>query len=163
MAWKVENPSAGMVEMAYALFNTTKSSDLPTPIGTWGINDPVWNALIDLTYANCKALGIPTTNGGLKGMCIWASVVAAKFYVHKYAYIDSRVIRVQAGADHYFVSVRGKGQSGICDITCNQFAGPKYIAGALSDVKGPAKKVLTGGQNLYDAYALGAASDVFVI
>jgi hypothetical protein len=53
--------------------------------------------------------------------------------------------------------------SGICDITCNQFGGPDFIAGSLADVKGAAKKVMAGGASLYDAYALGAASSRFVI
>src|SRR5471032_3098135 len=130
MTWEVENPPSMMVEMAYNLFNTTRASDLPAPSGAWGIDDTVWAALIALTRTNCKALKIPVTSGAqLKGMCIWASVVAAKFYVHKFAYIDSRVIRVKGASDHYFVSVRGRATAGICDITCNQFGGPDVIAG----------------------------------
>ena len=50
----------------------------------------------------------------------WASVVAAKFYVHRFAYVDSRVIRVHATSDHYFVAVKSPSQSGICDITNEQ-------------------------------------------
>lgn len=164
MAWQVENPPSMMVEMAYDLYNTTKSSDLPDPVGAWGIDDSVWAALIELTRTRCRALHIPVTSGDqLKGMCIWASVVAAKFYVHKFAYIDSRVIRVRSTSDHYFVSIRGQGISGICDITCNQFGGPNYIRGALKDTKGPAQKVKIAGSSLYDAYVLGANSSLFVI
>ncbi|WP_341675100.1 hypothetical protein [Niveibacterium sp. SC-1] len=163
MTWKVKNPSSSMIEMACDLFNRTKASDLPAPSGMWGLDAAVWKALIDLTYTNCKALGIPTTNGGLKGMCIWGSVVTAKFYVHKFAYINSRVIRVEGVGDHYFVSVKGATQAGICDVTCNQFGAPDFIAGSLTDVKGQAQKVQAGGGSLYGAYALGAGSDVFVL
>lgn len=38
MSWKVENPSSMMVEMARDLFNTTKASDFPEPVGAWGID-----------------------------------------------------------------------------------------------------------------------------
>ncbi len=164
MTWQVENPPSLMVELACNLFNTTKSSDLPAPSGAWGINDAVWAALIDLTRTKCKALKIPVTTGeNLKGMCIWASVVAAKFYVHNFAYIDTRVIRVRDVSDHYFVAVKGRRQAGICDITCNQFGGPNFIAGSLADVRGAAQKVKIGGLSLHDAYALGANSNTFVI
>lgn len=153
-----------MVEMACDLFNKTKSSDLPQPSGSWGVDATVWAALIALTKANCQALNIPVTNGTeLKGMCIWASVVAAKFYIHRFAYIDSRVIRVRESSDHYFVSVRGRPANGICDITCNQFGGPDFIAGSLGNVKGVAQKVAFSQGTLYDAYALGTTSSVFVL
>ena len=164
MAWKVENPDPLMVERACALYNAAGAADFPMPAGPWGINDQVWAALIALMQAKCRTLNIPVTSGtGLKGMCIWGSVIAAKFYVLKFAYIDSRVIRVHGASDHYFVSVRGAAQSGICDITCNQFGGPDFIAGSLKDVKGPAQKVKVGNLSLYDAYALGAGSSTFVL
>lgn len=163
MTWTVVNPPSIQVEMACNLYNITKPADLPATKGQWGIDAHVWKALIDLTYANCKTLGIPTTSSGLKGMCIWASVVAAKFYVHKFAYIDTRVIRVQAKADHYFVSIRRQPENGICDITCNQFGGPDYLTGTLSEVHGMAQQVQISGQTLFDAYQLGSSSDTCVI
>ena len=164
MTWKVEKPNSIMVDMACSLFNATRASDLPDSMGAWGINNNVWQSLIDLTYRNCRALSIPVTPKGLQGMCIWASVVAAKFYVHKFAYINSRVIRVNDGGDHYFVSVRSHAVAGICDITCNQFGGPDFITGSLRDVKGPAQRVKNkGGASLYDAYVLGASTSTFVL
>lgn len=165
MAWMVARPDAVMVEMACALYNATSAAELPAPVGPWGIDDRVWKELIDLTKANCETLGIRVPAGNdLKGMCIWASVVAAKFYVHRFAYIDSRVFRVRYKGDHYFVVVRGsRVPTGICDITCNQFGGPNYIAGTLKDVKGPAQKVAAGGSNLYEAYSLAASSEAFVM
>ena len=166
MAWTVENPPTLMCEQASALFNAARAPEFPDPSGaSWGINDQVWKALIALMTAKCKDLSIPIApSGGLKGMCIWGSVIAAKFYVLKFAYIDSRVIRVRATAsDHYFVVVKGGAQTGICDITCNQFGAPDFIAGPLKDVKGQAQKVKVGNLSLYDAYALGAQSSTFVV
>lgn len=125
--------------------------------------------MIKLTRTNCAALkiGVPAKGAPLNGMCIWASVVAAKFYVHKFAYIDSRVVRVHgdSGADHYFVSVRGHATTGICDITCNQFTGgPNFIVGSLADVGGESPNVTTkSGLRIYDAYVMGADSSVLVI
>jgi hypothetical protein len=164
MPWIVENPPSLMVEMACELFNSTRASELPAAVGAWGINDRVWGELIKLTTDKCNALRIPVPGGNhLKGMCIWASVVTAKFYTHRFAYFSSRVVRVHSSGDHYFVRVKTAATSGICDITCNQFGGPNFIVGSLADVKGAAQKVMVGGASLYDAYALGAASGKFVI
>lgn len=164
MPWTVENPPALMVEQAAALYNAARAPEFPAPAGLWGIDDQVWKALIALMTAKCRTLSIPIAPNGLKGMCIWGSVIAAKFYVLKFAYIDSRVVRVRATAsDHYFVVVKGGTQTGICDITCNQFGAPDFIAGTLKDVKGPAQKVKVGNLSLDDAYALGAQSSTFVV
>jgi len=164
MSWIVENPPPLMVQNAFALYNATGATEFPAPVGPWGINDQVWNALIALMTAKCRTLSIPIAPNSLKGMCIWGSVIAAKFYVLKFAYIDSHVIRVRGTAsDHYFVVVKGGAQTGICDITCNQFGAPDFIAGTLKDVKGSAQKVKVGNLSLYDAYALGAQSSTFVV
>lgn len=162
MSWKVENPQTLMVEQAYNLFNNTPASELPIPSGLWGIDDVVWQALLDLTEAKCNKIKVPLIKGSLKGWCIWASVVAAKFYAHKFRY-GAHVVRVCDAGDHYFAVLKSGAKVGICDITCNQFAGPNYIAGWLADIKGTAKRVKVGTNSLYDAYALGARSETFVV
>lgn len=165
MPWIVENPLTMYVEMSYSLFNATKASDLPAPEGHWGINNRVWNNLIDLTRTNCAALNIPmqAQRTDLKGLCIWASVVAAKFYVHKFRFTHSHVVRVKASSDHYFVVAANHVGTVICDITCNQFGGPDFIVGTLRDIASVAKGVKVGGLRLYDAYALGARTKTFVV
>jgi hypothetical protein len=164
MSWIVENPMSLMVEQACALYNATKPSELPRPSGPWGIDAQAWSTLIELMQGKCRQLNIPVTNGGLKGMCIWGSVIAAKFYVTRLAWIDTHVVRVRASADHYFAVVRGGGRVGVCDITCNQFGAPDFIAGSLDEVMGVAQKVvIKGGGSLYEAYQAGVGADIVVL
>jgi hypothetical protein len=164
MTWIVENPMSLMVEQACALYNATKPAELPRPAGPWGIDAQVWSVLVELTQGKCRQLKIPIANGGLKGMCLWGSVVAAKFYVTRLAWIDTHVVRVRGSADHYFAVMRGGGRKGVCDITCNQFGAPDFIAGSLHDVKGVAQKtVIRGGGSLYDAYRAGADASTVVL
>src|SRR5215467_5735250 len=107
MSWVVENPPALLVEQAFALYNNVRATELPGAVGTWGLDSNVWDLLITLTESKCKELKIPLSDRtkSLKGWCIWASVIATKFYVHRFAYIDSHVVRVRSTADHYFVVV----------------------------------------------------------
>jgi hypothetical protein len=164
MTWTAENPSTIMVSMAYDLYNKTKAGDLPQAGGgAWGIDQTVWSALIALTRTNCTALRIPQIDGSLKGLCIWGSVVAAKFLVHRFAYASVRVVRINSAGDHYFAVIKNQKNVGICDITCNQFGGPDWIAGWVKDVKGPAQKVIIGTENLYKGYQVGAGSSTFVV
>ncbi len=164
MSWTVENPNALMVEQACALYNSTRPGELPQPSGPWGLDEQVWSTLVELTQGKCRQLGIPVTKDGLKGMCLWASAIAAKFYVTRLAYIDTHVVRVNANADHYFAVVRDGSRIGVCDITCNQFGAPPYIAGPLGDVQGVAQKVMIkGGGSLYEAYEMGVGATVFVL
>jgi hypothetical protein len=165
MTWTVQNPGSLMVEQACALYNATQPRELPRPSGHWGIDAQVWSTLIELTQGKCRQLGIPVRrDNDLKGMCLWASAIVARFYVSRLARIDTHVVRVNAAADHYFAVVRGGGQAGICDITCNQFGAPDFIAGSLGDVHGVAQKVMVkGGGSLYDAYVTGAGAGIVVL
>lgn len=171
---KVENPSNILVGIAYQIYNSTKASDLPDVSGTsFGIDDNVWTNLIDLTREKCKTINpsmFPARNDSLGGACIYASVVATKFFAHKNSQFNSHVVRIysDSGKDHYFVVASdGSKDKIICDITTNQFtAAPNYIVGRLSTIKGQAKKYdfsTDGSKKLYDAYALGAGASTFVI
>ena len=166
MAWNVQNPDALQSQMAFELYNKTPANLFPGPVGQWGIDPTVWTALIALTRQRCTALGIPQITGSLKGLCIWGSVIAAKFYTLKFAH-TSRVIRVKAseGGDHYFVVIRNTPKPVIADITCNQFnPAPDYYTGTLSDIKAGSHAVkIAGGGSLYEAYAAGVASGTFVL
>lgn len=164
MTWIAQNPSTLMVSMAYDLYNTTKAGDLPRMgSGALGIDQQVWSDLIALTRNRCTALNIPQNQGTLKGLCIWGSVIAAKFLTHRFAFGSVRVVRIDAAGDHYFVVYRSQQNVGICDITCNQFGAADWIVGWLKDVKGASQKIKIGNENLYKGYQVGAASSTFVI
>ena len=81
---KVENPDDMLVGIAYQIYNTTKASELPDASGaSFGIDDNVWTNLINLTRAKCNTINpgmFPSSNGSLGGACIYASVVAVKFF-----------------------------------------------------------------------------------
>jgi hypothetical protein len=165
MTWTVQKPDSLMVEQACALYNATQPRELPKPAGAWGIDAQVWSTLIELMQGKCRQLGIPVRrDNDLKGMSLWGSVIAARFYVSRFAWIDTHVVRVNASADHYFAVVRGGGRAGICDITCDQFGAPDFVAGSLNDVHGVAQKVMVkGGGSLYDAYQTGVGSSIVVL
>lgn len=166
----VENPDTVQTQMASDLYNATPSSDLPAlGNGAYGIDNQVWTELIDLTRAKCKQLGIPMLGTSMRGFCIWASVVATKFFVHRNALLTSNTVRVRGTGngsigDHYFVVAKDGHQMVICDITSNQFsAAPDFIVGRLDAIKGTANRFNAFDGKLYDAYKVGAAARVFVV
>lgn len=166
MAWEISQTGSLLTGMACNMYNTTSSSELPGSAGPWGIDFGIWGQLIALTKRKYLAQGMQLPPDTLKGLCIYASAVAAKYYVHRFGYINSQVVHVTGPADHYFVVVRASGDKalGICDITCDQFdVAPHFIVGSLKDVKGKAKKVAVKGFSLYEAYALGMESKTFVM
>ncbi|MGB3242957.1 MAG: hypothetical protein WBB25_00365 [Sulfitobacter sp.] len=170
MAAMVKNPTPLYIGEAYGLFNATNAGSLPAASGKYGIDDGVWADLITLTKAKCGEKNIPVPSGTtMNGLCIWASVVAAKFLVHRNHRISSHVVRVvhktgTAGADHYFAVAGDPGARIICDITCSQFTGaPDYLVGTLDEVKGAANKIVAFGGTLYQAYQAGAAYKEFVV
>ena len=168
MAWKIETTSSLLQGSAFTLFNHTKVQLLPQPAGAHGINDQVWRDLIALTRSQYRAaLGVDlAASDNLKGACIYASVIAAKFYRHQLGYKFTRVIHVGGASDHYFaVAHNDRGAPLIADITSKQFPGaPDYIVGRLSEIKDIAKRVkVTNGPSLYEAYVLGARTDHFLM
>lgn len=166
MTLLVENPVPLLVETSYALYNSVKNADLPAASGHYGIDNQVWTALIALTKAKMAPLGIPVPSQ-MNGLCIWASVVACKFFVLRNHIQKSHVYRVRntaGGADHYFVIADDGGTKVAADITCGQFkAGPDYLVGRLSDISGAAKKIHAVNAKLSDAYAAGAAAKTYVV
>ncbi|SDI25347.1 hypothetical protein [Aliiruegeria lutimaris] len=170
MAIVIKKPDAVFVQNSYMLYNAVKNEDLPAANGHYGVNDVVWNDLIDLTRTKCRAMNIPLPGGDMmSGLCIWASVVATKFCVLRNHALNSHMFFAErngdgSGSNHYFVVSDIGGTKVICDITCNQFNGaPDYLVGRLSDIKGASKKVTALGSRLYDVYKAGAASSEFVI
>lgn len=165
-----ENPEPLYTRMAYDLYNSTKSNLLPKPSGPYGIDGGVWKDLIALTRNRCENLKIPLPGGtAMTGLCIWASVVATKFFVMRNGLLDSHTVRVRKtatgkGSDHYFVVAKDGPSQVICDITCNQFFGaPDYIVGKLGDIKGTARRFGAFDGTLYDAYAVGASGGIYVV
>ena len=149
MAWKVENPSSLFVEQACNLEQHRQCAGIPGPTGAWGIDDRV-SQCVDHPDQGEVHHPWHTIQRGERpegpvhlGLRDRREVLRSR----KFAYIDSRVIRVQGdGSDHYFVAVKSGTQTGVCDITCNQFGGPDFIAGSLKDVKGPAQREAHGRQ-----------------
>ncbi|WP_209427176.1 hypothetical protein [Pararhodobacter sp. SW119] len=159
-----EKPDTVFTQMALDLYNTTRSSDLPAKgAGPYGIDNAVWGNLITLTRAKCQQLGVNVPPGtAMTGLCIWASVVATKFFVMRNSALTSRTVRVRKtaagkGSDHYFVVAKDGANVVICDVTCNQFGAPDYIVGRLNDIKGTAKRFTAFDGTLYEAYSVGAA------
>ncbi len=170
MAVAVENPSQSLIDFAYQLYNATRAGDLPDASGQNGVDAGVRDALLDLTRARCADLGIPVPQPPMMtGMCIWASVVAAKFLVHKRFLTGAKVVRVVrrghgGGSDHY-VAVGGPSDARIiCDITCNQFTGaPDLLVGTLPQIKSGSNTVVALSSTLYGVYKAAAAADRFVV
>jgi len=154
-------------QAAMMLYNATGAGDLPAASGAaYGLDAGVHGQLIELTRAKCQQNSIPLPGGAnLQGLCIWASVVAAKFMRHRAMHYTANVVRVKGAGtgDHYFVVASTGVDKVICDITCSQFGGPDFIVGTLAETRAASQTVQAMGQTLRHAYAAGAASTIFVV
>lgn len=163
----VQNPSTFFVQRAYELYNSVRNADLPQKAGVkYGIDDSTWTKLIETTKA--KLLDMAKGDKNLvprdeNGLCIYASVVAAKFFVLRNHILDTHVVRVDGKSDHYYAVAAFGGPPIICDLTCRQFGGPKYFVGTLAELKPSAKQVQAMGSNLYEIYKLGTQTRQFVV
>ena len=163
MTIQVKNPDTMFVQKAYELYNVLRRGDLPTGAGKYRIDDTAWSALIDVTRQRLGEVLPGQVPRESKGLCIWASVIAAKYFVLRNHIFDARVVRVQGKGDHYFVVAQFGGPAIICDLTCDQFGGPNYMVGTLAELKPTARQVLALGSNLYDIYKLGTKAQEFVV
>ncbi|WP_102108727.1 hypothetical protein [Oceaniglobus roseus] len=161
---EVLNPDNLFIQFCCDLYNAVGAAELPDAAGgPYGMSNTVAAALIDLTDRKGSPMGIKKPAQGLKGWCIYASVVAAKFMRHRAHFYESRVVRIANPGDHYFVVAKRDNQTVICDITCSQFGGPAFIAGTLGETAAHANTLIAVGTTLQECYKLGAAAKTFVI
>lgn len=170
MGWELQEPSELLKSSCEILYNSIKPADLPTAAdGTWGINQDVVDKLNTLAYTKMKEKKFPLPPGKhpegawFKGMCLYSSTVAKKFLYLKKSFESARVVKMNTGgSDHYFVVIwqsKGKGVTGIVDITCKQFNDElTFVADGLDQAKGKVSGVKVDGLDLSEAYAKALSS-----